>query len=165
MNIRKCEIKDAEKFLEMLLALDKETKYMMFEPNERPKDICIAKGMINQSIQGSNLLLVATEEEEIVGFLSAQRGNFNRIKHTAYIVVGIREKYRGKGIGKKLFHELDLWARKNKISRLELTVMCPNIIAKNLYEKSGFKIEGIKRNSVFVDGQYIDEYYMAKIYE
>lgn len=165
MNIRKCEIKDAEKFLEMLLALDKETKYMMFEPNERPKDIGIAKGMINQSIQGNNLLLIATEEAEIVGFLSAQRGNFNKIKHTAYIVVGIREKYRGKGIGKKLFHELDLWARINKISRLELTVMCPNIIAKNLYEKSGFKIEGIKRNSVFVDGKYIDEYYMAKIYE
>ena len=42
--------------------------------------------------------------------------------------------------------------------------MCPNNIAKNLYEGNGFEIEGIKRKSIFMDGEYIDEYYMAKIY-
>lgn len=165
MKIRKCEINDADNMLKMLLELDKETEYMLFESDERPNDVNRVKAMINQSANGDNLLLIATEEDDIIGFLSAQRGIPRKIKHTAYIVVGIREKFRGKGIGKKLFLELDLWAKENNISRLELTVMCPNSIAKQLYEKNGFEVEGIKRNSIFMNGKYIDEYYMSKIYK
>ncbi|WP_297714456.1 GNAT family N-acetyltransferase [Clostridium sp.] len=164
MNIRRCEINDADNMLKMLLELDKETEYMLFEADERPNDINRVKAMINQSINGDNLLLIATEDDNIIGFLSAQRGILRKIKHTAYIVVGIREKFRGKGIGKKLFCDLDLWAKENNISRLELTVMCPNSMAKQLYEKSGFEVEGTKRNAIFMNGKYIDEYYMSKIY-
>lgn len=165
MKIRRCEINDADNMLKMLLEVDKETEYMLFEADERPNDINRVKAMINQSINGDNLLLIATEDDNIIGFLSAQRGIIRKIKHTAYIVVGIREKFRGKGIGKKLFCELDLWAKENNISRLELTVMCPNSMAKQLYEKNGFEVEGTKRNSIFMNGKYIDEYYMSKIYK
>ncbi|WP_288679334.1 GNAT family N-acetyltransferase [uncultured Clostridium sp.] len=165
MKIRRCEINDADNMLKMLLELDKETEYMLFEADERSNDINRVKAMINQSINGDNLLLIATEDDNIIGFLSAQRGIIRKIKHTAYIVVGIREKFRGKGIGKKLFCELDLWAKENNISRLELTVMCPNSMAKQLYEKNGFEVEGTKRNSIFMNGKYIDEYYMSKIYK
>ena len=165
MKIRRCEINDADNMLKMLLELDKETEYMLFEADERPNDINRVKAMINQSINGDNLLLIATEDDNIIGFLSAQRGIIRKIKHTAYIVVGIREKFRGKGIGKKLFCELDFWAKENNISRLELTVMCPNSMAKQLYEKNGFEVEGTKRNSIFMNGKYIDEYYMSKIYK
>ena len=165
MKIRRCEINDADNMLKMLLELDKETEYMLFEADERPNDINRVKAMINQSINVDNLLLIATEDDNIIGFLSAQRGIIRKIKHTAYIVVGIREKFRGKGIGKKLFCELDLWAKENNISRLELTVMCPNSMAKQLYEKNGFEVEGTKRNSIFMNGKYIDEYYMSKIYK
>lgn len=164
MNIRRCEINDANNMLKMLLELDKETEYMLFEADERPNDINRMKVMINQSINGDNLLLIAIEDDNIIGFLSAHRGILRKIRHTTYIVVGIREKFRGKGIGKKLFCELDLWAKENNVSRLELTVMCPNTIAKQLYEKNGFETEGIRRNATFMNGEYIDEYYMSKIY-
>ena len=43
------------------------------------------------------------------------------------------------------FNNLDLWAKTNNIVRLELTVECCNNTAKNLYEKNGFKIEGIRK--------------------
>ena len=124
----------------------------------------IIKNIIEKIINGDNLILVAKDEENIVGFLSAQKGEYKRIKHTGYIVVGIREKYRGKGIGSKLFSELDTWAIENKITRLELSVICSNTIAKHLYEKNGFKVEGIKKNTMIIDGKYIDEFFMAKIY-
>ncbi|WP_195237005.1 GNAT family N-acetyltransferase [Romboutsia sp. 1001285H_161024_C4] len=164
MEIRKIKMKDANNYLDMLLNLDKETKFMMFEPGERPTDINIAKNIIEKSINGDNLVLVATDDENIVGFLSVQRGVPKRIKHTGYIVVGIREKFRGKGIGSKLFSELDIWARKNNITRLELSVICSNTVAKHLYEKNGFEIEGVKKNAMIVDGKYVDEFFMAKLY-
>ncbi len=164
MDIRKIQIKDAENYLDMLLNLDKETKYMLFEPYERPTDINITKSIIDRSINGDNLILVATHENSIVGFISVQRGVQRRIRHTAYIVVGIRENFRGKGIGSKLFNKLDLWARDNNIKRLELSVICSNVVAKHLYEKSGFMVEGIKKNSMIIDGKYVDEFCMAKLY-
>lgn len=164
MEIRKIEMKDADNYLSMLLNLDNETKFMMFEPGERPTDINITKNIIEKSINGDNLVLIATDGENIVGFLSAQRGVPNRIKHTAYIIAGIRENFRGKGIGSKLFFELDIWARENNITRLDLSVVCSNTIAKHLYEKNGFKIEGIKKNAMIIDGKYVDEFSMAKLY-
>lgn len=164
MDIRKIQIKDAENYLDMLLNLDKETKYMLFEPDERPTDINITKSIIDRSINGDNLILVATHENSIVGFISVQRGVQRRIRHTAYIVIGIREGFRGKGIGSKLFNKLDLWAKDNNIKRLELSVICSNVVAKHVYEKNGFMVEGIKKNSMIIDEKYVDEFCMAKLY-
>ena len=62
-----------------------------------------------------------------------------------------------------IVNNLDLWAKTNNIVRLELTVECCNNTAKNLYEKNGFKIEGIRKKSMFVAGSFVDEFYMAKI--
>ena len=59
------------------------------------------------------------------------QGNVRREKHSAYIVIGIREKYRNKGIGTKFFKKLNDWAQEKKLVRLELTVLCNNKIALN----------------------------------
>lgn len=163
MIIRKIKDSDSENFLKMLLALDKETKNMMLEPGERPNDVGRVKGMIDQAQSGKALLIVAESNNEIVGFLSAQRGIPRRISHSAYIVIGIRSAYQRQGIGSRMFEALECWASENKLTRLELTVMCHNTRAIHLYDKNGFKIEGTKKNSMIVDGEYVDEYYMAKL--
>lgn len=163
MVIREIRESDAEAFWQMQFELDKETKYMMYEPNERTKNLNLINKIVQNAADGRDLLLVAENDNEIVGFLSAQRGAPNRIKHTAYIVVGIRNAFQGKGIGSEFFRKLDLWARQNGIKRLELTVMCRNETAVHLYKKNGFVIEGIRKNSMIVDGRYVDEYYMAKL--
>jgi RimJ/RimL family protein N-acetyltransferase len=41
--------------------------------------------------------------------------------------------------------------------------MIHNEVALKLYKKMGFKIEGLKERSMIVNGEYIDEYYMAKL--
>lgn len=163
MHYRKLVKTDAERFWEMMNQLDHETKYMLYEPGERIKNIARIESLIENSVEGEAFLLVAEENDKIVGYISAQRGGLKRIAHSAYIVVGILQNYRGKGIGTEFFKQLDNWAEEKKITRLELTVICENEVAKNLYEKSGFEIEGVKRKSVLVDGIYLDEFYMAKI--
>lgn len=163
MKYRKLSKMDAERFWEMMNQLDYETKYMLYEPGERKKNLPRIEALIQNSEQGENFLLAAEEDNRIVGYISAEKGGLNRIAHSAYIVVGILKDYRGKGIGTEFFKQLDIWADEKKITRLELTVICENEVAKHLYEKNGFEVEGIKRKSVFVDGNYLDEFYMAKI--
>ena len=161
MNIREIQEKDAELFLNLLLELDNQTKFMILEPGERKNDPEVTRSIIKKKLEDS--FMYVAEEEKLVGFLTAQRGSANRIKHTAYIVIGILGGHRGKGIGRKLFEELEKWSAKNNIKRLELTVMTHNEKAVNLYKKMGFKIEGVKEHSILVDEEFIDEYYMGKI--
>ena len=161
MKIRELKENDARSFYNCLKAIDHETQYMMFEPDERVwNQELIAEKLSNKN----NLVLGVLEDGEIIGFLSAERERYRRNCHSAYIVIGIRTKYCHKGIGTQLFSKLDEWAKSNRVIRLELTVETPNVVAINLYKKSGFVIEGTKKCTMLVDGNYIDEYMMAKVY-
>ena len=160
--VRNIREDDAKKFLSMLIQLDNETKLMLYEPGERKRDISKIRSMIKDA-HPSSFIYVVEDDGKLVGFLSAKRGHVNRIKHRAYIVIGIMKSYTGKGIGRRLFNELDNWATDNGVIRLELTVMKHNERAISLYKKMGYKVEGVKEKSVVIDGDYVDEYYMAKI--
>ena len=163
--IRPVEIKDLEALWQMMSALDAETNFMMYEPDERPQDLTDIKSAIHKATEGDNLLLIAEVDQKIVGYISAQRGSLRRVRHSAYIIVGIRRSFQHQGIGTLFFKQLDLWSRNNGVTRLELTVMSPNQAGKHLYEKNGFVVEGIRKNSLMVDGIYVDEFYMAKLFK
>lgn len=167
MIIRPITNKDAESLFDMICILDNETPFMMYEPDERKEkttDISGLRRKIDDTVSGGDLLLIAEEDDKkIVGYIWAERGKLNRILHTAYIVVGIREAYRHQGIGTEFFKRLDEWARKNSIVRLELTVECVNTAAIHLYEKSGFVVEGRRMKSMKIDNEFVDEFYMAKL--
>lgn len=156
-------ILETEPFWQLMNQLDDETPYMLYEPGERKKNLTEVTAMIKEAVAGEDFLLVAKNGPQLVGYISAQKGKMHRIAHSAHIVVGILKDYRGQGIGTTFFKQLDAWATEKHISRLELTVICENEAAKHLYLKSGFEIEGTKRQSICLDGRYLDEYYMAKL--
>lgn len=161
MEIRRLIDTDVKEFYNCLKIIDSETDFMMFEPDERAwNGEKLAKNLKDEN----NLFLGAIEDEKIVGFLSVQRGAFRRIRHTAYVIIGIQKNYCNRKIGTKLFEILDDWAIKNGIIRLELTVECENKLAIKLYEKMGFSIEGTKKKTMYVNGKYVDEYMMSKIF-
>ncbi len=163
---KELRIEGIDCFWNLLNTLDMETSYMMYEPKERAQctDIQELRGDIWRNVMnGNDFLQVASKDGKIVGYIRAERGRFRRNFHTAYIVVGILREYAGKGIGTTFFKNLDKWARQSGVRRLELTVECRNDAARHLYEKSGFKIEGTRAKSMLVEGNFIDEYYMAKI--
>lgn len=121
--------------------------------------------MIKQIKESNNstILVAEAENNELIGYLFAIGGGVKRNKHSAYIVVGISKAYRGKGLGTKIFKELEQWAILHNIYRLELTVVTRNKNGLSLYQKSGFEIEGTKRKSLYIDDEFVDEYYMSKL--
>jgi RimJ/RimL family protein N-acetyltransferase len=164
MNIRTISESDSEKFLRLCLALDRETQFMMLEPGERTTTIEEQRQKIKSVLaQDNQTILVVAQDDRLVGFLGAYGGSFQRNRHAAYIIIGILQAYAGQGIGKELFRALEAWADSHGLHRLELTVMCHNERGVRLYQKMGYKIEGIKQDSLWVNGRYVDEYYMAKL--
>lgn len=164
MIIRRIKPEDAESFLDLCKRLDEETEFMLFEPGERKLTTDEQSGRINHILNsGHSMIFVAEEDGQIVGQLSALGSNLMRTKHSIYLVIGILQKYSGQGIGTKLFGELETWAKDKDVHRIELTVMSHNQAAIGLYMKMGFEVEGIKKDSIKIGNQFIDEYYMARI--
>ena len=165
MIIRYAQKTDAQKFWNLMKALDQETTFMMYEPDEREEDLRMPQRVIDAAVDNGNLLIFAEDGDELVGFLSAGRENCRRNHHSAYLVCGVREKYWNRGIAKMLFRMLDDWAEETGVKRVELVVRKDNYIARHVYERHGFTYEGEHKMAMFIDGQYYSEVHMAKLFD
>lgn len=139
---------------------------MLFEPGERQLTTEKLKSRIESQVPGGQTTILVAEEKNVLkGYLFIIGNGPLVTRNNVYLAIGISEKSRGRGVGTKLFERLDAWSVEQKIHRLELNVMIHNRAGVALYQKSGFEIEGIRKNSLKVNGTYIDEYYMAKLIE
>ncbi|MCR8869744.1 GNAT family N-acetyltransferase [Peribacillus frigoritolerans] len=163
MEIRRASRKDAGNLAALFNHVE-DSGYMLFNPGERK---ATAKQMEKQLEQieknPSSIVLVSASGNELTGYLILLGNQMGRTRHSAKIVIGIHEQVRGKGIGTKLFQKMEEHARTNEIRRLELSVIANNAPALSLYHKMGFEKEGIKRESLFFDGKYHDEYFLSKL--
>ena len=163
MKIRKITSDDAQVFLTLQNKLDEETEFRVYEPDERKTTPEEMEKII--SSKQEDLILLAINDDDVVGYIEAERGKFNRNKHSAHINLAVLKKFHGRGIAKLFFDEVEKWAKLNDIHRLDLCVFISNTNAINLYNKMGFVKEGTKKDSFLVDGNYVDEFMMAKIIE
>jgi RimJ/RimL family protein N-acetyltransferase len=165
MLIREIKHEDAENFINLIKQVETEANFMLMEAGERKTTPEQQRKQLERIEQQSNstIFIAKQEEGKLVGYLIAIGGSVKRTKHSAYLVIGILEEYRGQGIGTALFQCLEDWAINHNISRLELTVVTQNDSGVALYKKSGFEIEGTKRNSLMIDGTPFNEYYMSKL--
>jgi RimJ/RimL family protein N-acetyltransferase len=137
---------------------------MLLEPGERGTTEAEERaGLLAVAAQANAVVLVAADDGDLVGYVEASGGEFRRNRHTAQVVIGVRRSYTGRGIGKRLLTELDAWAHANGVRRLELTVMAPNEVAAGLYRALGYEVEGTRRAAALVDGELVDELWMARV--
>ncbi|MEF2967903.1 GNAT family protein [Paenibacillus sp. M1] len=163
-RIRNIKEDDAERYLNLCLRLDRETEFMLLAPGERRTTPEEQRQKLASLLASEvSMIFVAEAEGKLVGYLGAFGSDLKRNGHSVYLVVGILQAYSGQGIGTALFGELESWARKRGLHRLELTVMAHNEAAIALYKKAGFEIEGVKRDSIRLDDRYVDELYMSKL--
>ncbi|CAH0525785.1 GNAT family N-acetyltransferase [Vibrio hippocampi] len=164
MKIREVQIDDAKSILDLMHQLDSETSFMMLEQGERDTTLeQQTKILESYTASHTQSMLVLSDNAGIHGYVAGIGNTANRNRHSMYCVMGIKQAMSGHGYGKQLLSCLEAWARAHEFSRLELTVMCHNDRAHRLYLSCGFEVEGIKRNSLKIDGQYVNEFYMSKL--
>jgi RimJ/RimL family protein N-acetyltransferase len=112
----------------------------------------------------NSTLIIAADDDELVGYVHAQGGEYRRVRHCAYVVVGVLPSHQGRGLGTALLAALERWAVSEGLKRLELTVRVDNDRARRLYERAGYRVEGIRRASLQVGAELIDEVAMARVF-
>ena len=164
MMVREINVSDAENLVNLIREVEEESEFMLMEAGERQLTTEQQRIRIENMKKSENSTIFVVEKgNNLVGYLVVMGGTARRTKHAVYIVIGLLKDYRGQGIGTKLFVRLEEWARNRGIHRLELTTVTKNEPGVALYKKMGFEIEGTKRDSLFIDGEYVDEYYMSKL--
>lgn len=164
MKIRLARPEDAGNFIRLQKDLAHETKFMLPEVDEIEESTEVQANRIRSIMESENkALFIAVENNQLIGFCAALGGGNRRNFHCCHVVIGVSQNFHRQGVGKKLLNKITSWAFSEKIKRLELTVMTHNEAAISLYKKSGYEIEGLKKNSVCIDGRFADEYLMAKM--
>lgn len=109
----------------------------------------------------SLLLLVALRDtDEVIGDIALQSiDSYNR---NANVRIAIEERFQGKGYGSEALKlMLDYGFGIVNLHRIELNVFAYNERAAHVYEKLGFKKEGVQRDALYYDHEYHDSILMA----
>lgn len=162
LTIRPIRIEDAEAINAMrrMDGVRENTLGLFSERVERSEQFI--KGLTN-----NDHMLVAEIEEngqkKVVGNVGLNIYPNFRMRHSANLGILVHADYQGKGIGTALLGKiLDLADNWLMLVRVELTVFTDNERAINLYKSMGFEIEGVKKYAAIRNGQFADEYLMAR---
>ena len=106
-------------------------------------------------------VFVAETPEGVVGRMSLGRDPHPASRHVADLGLMVAASHRRRGIGKALLDEAVAWARATGVRKLELHVFPHNEGAIALYERFGFRREGLRRGHYRRGPEYLDAILMA----
>ena len=119
----------------------------------------LAKRLISID-KGDVIHVVAEVNGEVVAGAEVGKQKY-RMSHVGMLGIGIKSGFRGIGIGTVIMKTLIEESRKAGLKVLVLDVFDTNNIAKELYEKMGFKEAGKIPKGICKNGKYIDLVRMA----
>lgn len=161
--IRSVKEKDAAAILEYLEKISGESENITFGPGEFDMTLEKERAFLKSIIDSENAVMYIAEiDGEIAGQLHYKGGAKNRTRHDGDFGISVQKKYWNNGIGKALINEMIKWANTSKYcEKINLLVRDDNHKAIALYRKSGFKVEGLKKRDLKINGEFVDALYMG----
>jgi len=108
--------------------------------------------------------LIAEHSNKVVGYAAIYKFPHPRRKGVGDLVIYLHQDFHNIGLGTAMTEKLLQLAKKENLHKIELQVVADNKVAIHLYEKFGFKIEGVGKDSFFsCDRKYHDMVYMGLV--
>lgn len=109
----------------------------------------------------SRVFFVPTVDDEVVGWMHLYSPNFEKLRHTAELTMGILEEYRGHGIGSRLMEHGLEWAESNGYEKVYQSLPATNQDGVRFLEQHRWVTEAIRRAHFKIDDEYVAEQQMA----
>jgi len=158
------EPEQAQDIINYLNLVGGESDYLLFGKNEFPTSAADeAKIIANWKSSGRNLMLRGLINNEVVSVLTLNRPNRPRLKHLGQMGISVRKDYWNLGVGSQMISSMFEWIKENALDLTKITfeVVDENKTALALYEKFGFKKEGLKTRCSYVNGKYYNSVIMG----
>jgi len=161
IHLRPAVPKDAAALIQAVDSVAREGRFFLrssFQVEVKEEQEFIAK-----AADEGNLMLLATIDGSLAGWLTLFRGPQELRRHTASLGIGVLRDYRGLGIGRALMEHALIWAAENDLERVNLGVRANNERARELYCKLSFVEEGRRVADIKDDqGRYYDTIEMTR---
>ena len=109
----------------------------------------------------SRVFFMAVHDGDVIGWTHLDLPQLEKLQNTARVTVGVREEYRGTGIGSRLLERALEWAKANGYHKVYNSVPAVNDEAIAFLEEHGWHTEGIRRDHYTLDDELVDEVMMA----
>ena len=163
--IRHVRRDDVEKLLSFMNVVSREQTFILFqgEQIDLEEESRYVEGFIHKAENKNAVKLLVFHDEKLIGVgdvVTKERAE----SHIGVFGIIITKEWRKKGIGRFLMEKVIEEAKKNIIGLqiITLGVFGNNPIAKQLYEKMGFKEYGILQKGIKYKGGLVDHIYMFK---
>ncbi|SEV86526.1 GNAT family N-acetyltransferase [Natrinema salifodinae] len=117
--------------------------------------------VIRHNAVQSRTFFVATVDGDVVGWTHLDCDGVDPVREVAQQTVGVREGYRGHGIGSALLQRGIEWAEANGYRKVYNSIPVVNDTALEFLTVHGWNTEAIRRDHYTIDGEHIDEVMMA----
>ena len=166
--VRSCDKGDGEGSIAFIRTIAAETHFtnntvdrLFSAPDE------IERKWVEAHDSPNEIHLAAFDGYQMVGQLACGRlaPNHPFIGHIARFGMMVLRDYWGSGVAPKLVRGMETFAAAQRIVRIEALVRADNGRARAFYRKYGFLEEGRRIRAAFIDGAWIDDLYIGKVYE
>lgn len=173
MNVRLLELADVDSYLRLVVAVDAGSgvdgeahshAYSKSEPldMDQARDRELTRWSTHIDDPGWRRAWGLFESGELVGQLYLAGGALRSELHRASMGMGIERSHRRRGGGSLLLRTAIEWARHQpSVDWIDLGVFSGNSGAYALYERHGFHVLGRTPDRFRVDGQSLDDTWMA----
>jgi L-phenylalanine/L-methionine N-acetyltransferase len=122
---------------------------------------------IFNDLLGQGILYVYEETDELIGMFKLVPKLYRASHITSLGAVAIHPAFSGKGYGRRMLDQIILLGKEKGFLRMELGVSTINTKAIHLYEKAGFKKEGLLKKYIYLQNEnlFLDDIIMAYLYE
>ncbi len=138
----------------------RERRYLAFTAAP-PEDAAYA--FYRDIVEHDHCHLVALVGDEVVGWCDVLPVRGEARAHAGVLGIGLVPWARHRGIGRALMQAALQKAQAKGFTRIELTVRADNDVARALYARLGFVVEGLHRRAFVVDGVPADSLAMALV--
>ncbi len=166
IHLRAIQAEDIENYkdlrLEALKLYPKAFSSDYEDQNSHPMDFW-AKRVKAACNNPDQIIYLAETPEGLVGMAGLVRGESPKERHNALLVgIYVKAAYQGQGLAEALINACLEWGIVHGIHIVKLGVGAYNTPAFRLYQRLGFVQYGTEPKALWVDGEYLDEWQMAK---
>lgn len=142
MEVRRAYVEDARALAQVIRAVAEERDFIATQP---PVDVSEREDRLREEIAtGRTESWVLVEEDRVIGSLDLTRARWDPA--VATLGMAIVDAGRGRGGGRALLAAALTWARAARMRKLDLEVYVDNVRAVALYARTGFVVEGLRRD-------------------
>lgn len=162
--LRSPEPDDAERMVDYLDQVRRETENLLFSPEDTLPSVEEERVWVGRHLDdGRSLMVIAEQGGEVIACSDVEGFEHVRRRHAVNLGISVRAAWRGVGLGRVLMEAMIAWAEAHEeITLVQLGALADNLRAAGLYRSLGFVDEGRRLRAYRRETTgYVDELLMS----